>query len=210
MHGLIERFYKGELGGHQLLHNYLAEFRKNVPEPAPSYQIFKHYFTDGVNYLRDFKPLPFRMIDVEKQINMEIDGVPFTGWIDFLGEDDDGLVIIDNKSRLLKPRSKREKPTKSDVELDEYLRQLYLYAIAIQKEYGRRPEKLGFNCFRKEEPLIIERYTTVREEEAKQWFFENISYIEREREYKPKMDFFKCKHLCDMRDHCEFFEMTWG
>ena len=52
------------------------------------------------------------------------------GVIDLVGRSDTGgLVIVDHKSRALKPRSKRKKPTKTNQELDEYLRQLYLYAV---------------------------------------------------------------------------------
>ena len=39
-----------------------------------------------------------------------------TAVVDVLGQDDDGeYIIIDNKSRDLKPRSNREKPTMNDI-----------------------------------------------------------------------------------------------
>lgn len=91
-----------------------------------------------------------------------MNGVPFIGYIDFLGELDGSLYVVDNKSRVLKPRSKREKPTKTDEELDAYLKQLYLYSAAVEEEYGVRPCKLCFNCFRTdtfiEEPFLDKDY----------------------------------------------------
>lgn len=52
----------------------------------------------------------YSMVDVEKRVDFDIDGIRFVGYIDYLGIDDDGeFHIIDNKSRDLKPRSGRKK-----------------------------------------------------------------------------------------------------
>lgn len=69
--------------------------------------------------------------------------------LDFLGESEAGeLVLVDNKSRDLKPRSNRKRPTAKDTELDDMLRQLYLYSIPVFESFGRYPDWLCFNYFR--------------------------------------------------------------
>lgn len=206
IHNILERFYKRELTSGQLLSTYLTEFSTQVKGHAPNPKIFKKYFEDGKRYFQNFKPLPYKVVAIETKVELEIDGVKFTGIVDWLGECEDGLVLIDNKSRTLKPRSGRAKPTKTDQELDEYYRQLYLYAIAVQEKYGKPVKIIGFNCFRNEDPLILEEYDPAKEEEARQWLKESVGDICKETEFKPDLDYFRCNHLCEMNGYCEYYK----
>lgn len=111
---------------------------------------------------------------VEKRFDFKIDDRKFTGRLDFIGRDDDGsLVIIDHKSRLMKPRSKRKKPTKTDVELDDMLKQLYIYSLAVKDEYGEFPSKLCFNCFRND-TFIVEPFNDKAYKDAIDWALDTI------------------------------------
>lgn len=147
------------------------------------------------------------MLSVEECVKFKIDGRDFVGYIDFLGEDDDGLVIVDHKSRALKPRTARKKPTKSDIELDEYLRQQYLYAEAIRQKFGSYPKKLCFNIFRND-LLIQEDFQSDACDEAKQWSLDQIGKIREEEGFRPRPEFFKCRYLCGVNHLCEYFELT--
>lgn len=197
MHKLIETYFKEGKSPRQLTDIYLRDFKKEVVGRAPNKTVFGNYFTGGLEYLRGIHPFPYRPAAIEKKVDFKVNGIPFIGYIDFLGELDGSLYVVDNKSRVLKPRSKREKPTKTDEELDAYLRQLYLYSAAVEEEYGVRPHKLCFNCFRTdtfiEEPFLDRDY-----EGAKQWLAEMISEIRQESDFKPSCEFFKCTHLCEI------------
>lgn len=208
MHKLIESAYNDGASRQRLAERYLSEFRENVRGAPPSRKVFESYFNDGLRYLNEFKTLPFTPVSVEKKIAFSLEGKSFVGIIDFLGDRDGGLFIIDNKSRNLKQRSKRSKPTKTDGELDKYLRQLYLYAAAVKQEYGRLPTGLGFNCFRRGE-LITESFNNEAYEQTIQWALKSIDDIGRERDFNPDMEYFKCSYLCDMRDCCDYFEHAW-
>lgn len=210
VHKLLEEYYKGELAKNQLLYRYLTDFRSNVKAYAPSPSIFKNYFQDGVDYFKSFESLPFKICGIEEKIEGEIDGVKFTGVIDCRAEDDNGIIIVDNKSRKLKPRSGRSKPLKSDEELDQYLVQLYLYARIASEQHQKPVSCLGFNCFRCKPPLIIEPYVQEKADFAVKWLTDNVARIKEETEFNPDMDYFKCKNLCDVHDHCEYYQMTWG
>lgn len=209
IHNILERFYKGELAQGQLLTTYLTEFHTSVKGKPPNMKIFQKYFEDGKRYFQNFKPLPFNVVAIEENVELEIDDLKFTGIADWIGElseeDGGGLIVIDNKSRTLKPRSGKKKPTKTDIELDEYFRQLYLYALAVQKKYGKPVRKLGFNCFRNENPLIIEDFDSDKADEAVAWFKEQVAYIADETGFSPDLDYFKCTNLCEMNGQCEFF-----
>lgn len=207
MHKLIELYYKGEKTPQQLCDMYLQEFKTQVHGRAPNRTVFANYFKSGIQYLRGFKHFPYETVAVEKKVDFSLNGIPFVGYIDYLGKQGQDLFVVDNKSRVLKPRSSRAKPTKTDEELDAYLTQLYLYSVAVEHEYGRLPKALCFNCFRTpiliEEPFKEEAYAA-----SKLWLSERVEAIKGEKEFRPNMEFFKCKHLCEMQDFCEYCELS--
>lgn len=209
MHKIIERYLKGELSRRQLAGYYLKNFRQNVIGRAPSKEIFGRYFNDGLQYFRTID-FPFLSpLGVEKKVEFFIDKSPFVGVIDCVAEDDDGLVILDNKSRTLKQRSVRKKPTKSDEELDHYLRQLYLYSIPAKELYGEYPSKLVFNCFRSRE-LIVEPFHETAMQEAVDWAKKSIQNIQNNENWEPSLNYFVCKNLCDRNRECEYYQMNRG
>lgn len=206
-HKLIEMYLKGERTPKELTDMYLQGFREEVVGWAPNKKVFANYFASGLNYIKNLKPLPYNVVAVEKRVDFNLDGIPFVGYIDLLGEKDGDLFVIDNKSRNLKPRSARERPTKTDEELDSYLRQLYLYSAAVEQDYGRLPKSLCFNCFRT--PVFIEEpFTEQAYAESKLWLKDKVKEITEETDFKPDAEFFKCKHLCEMQDYCEYYKLT--
>jgi len=207
MHKLIELYYRGEKTPQQLCDMYLQGFKAQVSGRAPNKTVFSNYFKSGIRYLRRFEPFPYKTLAVEKRVSFRLDGTPFVGCIDYLGEKDNELYIVDNKSKILKPRSKREKPTKTDRELDSYLVQLYLYSAAVEQAYGRLPKSLCFNCFRA--PIFIEEsFSEEAYAVSKRWLSEGVEKIENETAFKPNMEFFKCRHLCEMQDFCAYCELS--
>lgn len=208
MHLIIQKYLTGELLRDELVGYYLMHFCTNVVGKAPSRLIFQNYFKQGIEYLRNIQPPEDETIGVEKEVSFHIGDKEFIGYIDRVSQGD-GIDITDNKSRALKVRTHRKKPTKSDEELDEYLRQLYIYSIPIEQEYGVLPNNLIFNCFRTQtlikEPFNIEAY-----EATKKWALDTINIISKERDWKPKIDWFRCKYLCDRSSQCEYFQMFGG
>lgn len=204
-HKIIERFYTEHLPVSSLSGIYLQGFKQNVVGRAPNQKVFANYFKSGLEYFRSFKAFELKPLAIEKEVKFEVEGVPFIGYIDFLGEKDGELYVVDNKSRNLKARSTRAKPTKTDIELDHYLRQLYLYSIPVEKEYGKKPKYLCFNCFR-EGVFIQEEFSEQAFEEAKKWLIESVARITEETDFEAAPDYFKCTHLCEVHDNCDYFE----
>lgn len=199
----------GKLCQDELVTFYLTNFRKEVVGAAPNRDIFNSYFEQGLNYLKNMDfPYPTPNA-VEHRVDFFIGDKPFTGIIDCVAKDGDNIIILDNKSRALKPRSGRKKPTKSDLELDEYLRQLYLYSIPIQTEFQQYPERLEFNCFRTQQ-IIPEPFREDALEHAKLWALQTIDTITQNEDWSPKMEYWKCKYLCDHSHQCEYQLMNRG
>ncbi len=203
MHRLLESYYRGELTKEEMLTRFLTGFRTEVRGRRPAASTVQKYIESGVSYLSGFQPLPWETVDVEIKLRFHIHEIPFVGIIDHLGRDETGLIITDNKSRELQPRSGRAKPTKKDAELDEMLRQLYLYAAAVEQVYGELPSKLCFNCFRNGS-LIVEPFDLDAYEETQRWALDRIEEIRGTQSFEPNEDFFYCPWICEMSELCKF------
>ena len=203
MHKLIEKYYNGELAKGEMKERFLLDFSSKVKGDRPSEKIVSSYIQKGVKYLDNFTDFPYKTVAVEDSIVFDINGIPFLAIVDYVGKDDDGYVIIDNKSRELKPRSNRKKPTKNDLDLDEMLVQLYIYSAAIKSKYGELPKTLCFNCFKNgqfiEEPFNREKY-----EEAIAWAEKMVELItgSETEDFYPNIEFFVCYYLCGLSDEC--------
>lgn len=206
MHKIIERYYRGDISKDDMPMEFLTHYSESVKGDRPDQKITESYVQKAMNYLRGFEPFPFNMVDVERKFECDIDGMKFVAIIDYIGERDGEYAIVDNKSRDLKPRSKRTKPTKKDEELDEMLEQLYIYAGAIKQEFGKFPKWLCFNCFKSgvfiEEPFIESKYYEVIDSVRAK--IEEISGLE-SGDFYPDVEFFKCKWLCGYNDECEYW-----
>lgn len=209
MHDLLEKFYKNEITADNALALYLVNFKSKVPKTAPNPTVFRNYFNDGFNYLLSLTPISGNIIEVEERAEADIRGIPFTGFIDLEIEDNNSLLIVDHKSRALKPRSNRKKPTKNDALLDEYLIQLYLYSEFCLQKHGKFPDYLCFNCFRTN-TLIREPFIQEQHDRAIHWLTSKIEEIATEKDFEPNADWFKCTFLCDAHDRCDYFCLMKG
>lgn len=206
MHEIIEGFYTGRLTKDEMLEEFLINYQDKVVGYPPKNVKRESYLHKGIAYLEAFEPFPYEMVAVEDKINFEVNGIPFVGFVDFLGQKDGDLYIVDNKSRDLKPRSKRAKPTKNDEVLDEMLKQLYLYAHAVKQKYGKLPVALCFNCF-KNQQFIVEPFDEKKYEEALQWATDQVHIIEDFVEFyeKSDYDYYQCNFLCGLHKNCDFW-----
>lgn len=211
VHELLADFYEGKFTADETYQRYLRGFKAHVNVYYPNRSVWRKYFENGADYLKTLAmPSDRKIIGVEKEVHFEVDGVKFIGFIDRLDQFEDGsLAIVDHKSRILKPRSGRKKPTKSDEELDHYLRQLYLYSKAVHDMYGKLPVKLCINSFRSgefiEEPFVEETY-----HEVLNWAVGEVRRIEEEEDFPPNLDWFPCTYLCEVQDSCVYYQQNKG
>ena len=205
IHKLIEKYYKCQITKEELPIRFLLGFRDKVQGDRPSAAIAEKYLAAGLDYFKTFKPFNLNTISVEEKFEFELGDKKFVGFIDYLGEKDGEFWVIDNKSRALKPRSNRPKPTIKDKELDEMLRQLYIYSAAVEQKYGKFPTYLCFNCFRNG-VFIKERFDKQKYEEAIQWALDNIAEIEETNDFIPNVEFFQCSYLCGLNEGCCYWQ----
>lgn len=206
MHSILQQYLTGVLPQKSLVAYYVSHFISDITEKAPSCKIYLDYLEQGRQYLKTLSFPARKILKVEDEMRFEFAGHPFIGFLDVLSEDDSGkLYITDHKSRALKPRSHRVKPTQSDRELDQYLRQLYIYASAVSQLYGRYPDFLEFNCFRTR-TWICEPFQYERMVEVEAWAARLIERITATDDWYANFSFWFCKHLCDVQADCEYFD----
>lgn len=206
-HKILEMYAKRELSLFDLSQYYEEHFAEEVPYDAPPNKhvdIKADYYQKGLDYF-DNIDLPidrYEVVGVEKQIEFELGGYPFVGFIDLLLRDknDGKLIIVDHKSGSIKLLKSGE-VSKSDREhFLEFKRQLYLYSIPIIEEFGEGSVKqLRWNLFKQRDWISIP-FDNKGFEEAKDWALTTIKLIENEREWEPKVDYFFCNFLCGIND----------
>lgn len=210
VHKLLERYYKGELKKEDLQMEYLLGFSEYVKGERPSTEIAEHYFEDGSIYFHEFRPPPIKPLEVEKQVSFKVNGIPFRGVIDLVGELNGELCIVDHKSsNIHKPTGKRKKQSAKDIEYHAKLRQLYFYAEALRQNIGEYPKKLCFNCFRTGN-FIQEDFDLDACKEAQEWALKQIDDINTTDDFYPRVNGFACRYICTVCEHCIYHELDRG
>ena len=210
VHEIFRKYFNGECSKEDMLTEFISGFSDNVYGYRPQPSTVEKYINSVVNYLENFHGFGLETVGVEKHVVFDLNGIKMQGYIDLIAKDDqDRLYVIDHKSRDLKPRSNRKKPTANDIELDDMLRQLYIYAGAIKEEYGRFPDFLCFNCYRNGEFIITPfdeaRYNKVCEEVAR-----DVELIMDEDRFCPSVEYYKCRFLCGFSNDCIYHQSEMG
>lgn len=208
MHELIADLYTGNITKQDCKIRYLKEFGQRVGTNSPSPDIFSKFFSQGLECIDRLLFLKGEVESIEKEIRFRIGAYDLCGFIDCVFRDENNsLVILDHKSHDLKPRTNRKKPTVSDRELDEYLKQLYLYSIPISEEFGKAPDYLAFNCYRTG-VFIKEKYQQEQLAKAKQWVTDTIARIKGEHEWRPNINSWRCRYICDLHHVCDYYRLA--
>lgn len=203
IHDLLERYLSGKLPKEELVPYFLDHYDEQVQGRGPSEKVEDNFFNNSLAYLKDID-FPFKdIVATEKKVEFEIDGHKFVGYIDVLARENDGYHIIDHKSHGLRPRSGRKIQTEYDKELDQYLRQQYLYAIPTYNEFGEYPQTISFNCYRHNR-FITEPFEQERLERTKKWASDKIEEIRNEKGWDPSPDDFFCNFICDSANSCKY------
>lgn len=206
-HEILAACYSGSMSFRNAGVYYLTNFQSNVKKCGISDDIYLDYFESGLDYLRAQKPFGVKPLGVEMRFDFSVYKYSFTGFADLVCRDESGsLCLIDHKSRKLKQRSSRARPTKSDAVLDRYLRQLYLYSKPIYERFGEYPKRLIFNCYRSGD-IIAEPFDPIMYINAIEWASDTIGLIKSDQSFKPCVDYYYCKNICGFSQTCEYANM---
>ena len=203
-HKILEKCEKNELSIWDAPDYYCEHFGEEVVHEAPPNKftdIRQAYYDKGLEYFEtfDLELEKYEILGVERQVDFEVKGHPFIGYIDLLLKDKEtgAIIILDHKSGTLK-LLKNGNVSKSEHEhYMEFKRQLYLYSIPIIQEYGK-VDYLRWNLFKQGDILTIP-WKEEEYREAISWATETIKMIEAEKNWYPNPDQFYCNYLCSQR-----------
>jgi DNA modification methylase len=195
MHEILEQSIKGELMPWELIETFENRFIEEVGNfPDNKWvDLRESYYNQGIEYLQNFDFFNnYEILEVEPKVETEISGYKFIGYIDLLvkNKNNDSIILIDHKSKA---------GFKTKEELRDYARQLYLYAKWVKEKYGKFPQVMQFNLFRKQDKQMI----IFREKdyiEAQKWMLDTIEQIKNATEFKVSDDDFFADNLCNFRN----------
>ena len=147
------------------------------------------------NYLRWLATNPNVPVDVEKEFLIEIGGVPFKGFIDRVEQTPNGeFEVVDFKTGYAKETAKtiREDP------------QMNVYALAVQKVYGKLPKKASL-FYVKHDKLVPYEVAQSQVDKVKEELAETTAAILEEK-FDATPSFQTCRS-CPYQDLCDFKEL---
>ena len=159
----------------------------------------------------------YDILGVEKKINFNISGHPFIGFIDLLLRDknDGKIVILDNKSSEYPFKNDGKIKAKLQDTFNKYKKQMYLYAYAVNQEYGEFPKTLMWNHFKDGGRIADIPVSKEELENVVFWAAGLIEKIKNDETYlsiidessetsQLKKEYWYCNNLCNFRSSCEY------
>lgn len=195
-HHIMELFNKGELSAYELCDYYIENYSKNVTVDFPPnawVDLGKSYYDAGLEYFASFDGYDDEIISAEEKIDFVMENeqrkINFTGVVDRISKDDNGIIISDYKSK---------KKFKSKKEEKEYFRQLYIYCIPVFEKYGKLPYLLKFYFFRDSNKISEKLFDEKEFNNAKQFIFDTIDEIYETEKFEQNYEEFFCKYICSV------------
>ena len=199
-HSILEKYYKGELALFDLSSYYADHYKENVETffpPSRNNVMPTSYYNAGLVYFDTFEDPYYKdeILGVEQKFQKNIGGHDFVGIIDLIVKDKDtgNIFIVDHKSKS---------KFKSQEELHNYLRQLYLYSLYINETYEIDPSKLIFNMFRAQTTEEIP-FDKIEQTAAVDWFNKTVDSVYREEDFPANPSDYFCNYICSVRNQCE-------
>ena len=208
VHDILAQIFDKKLSVEDAPQYYVDNFDDNVLYKTRK-SIMDNTFEKCANYFAEceFEWLKnYEILGVEKHINFKVDKYNFTGFIDLLLRDkkDGKIVIFDHKSGEYPFKKNGEVKVKLKDSFEDYSRQMYLYAHAVNSVYGEFPKEMTWNYFKDKGQLATIQFKKADYDKTLDWAVDTIHEIESEKNWTENQDFFYCHNLCNFRSSCEY------
>jgi len=199
-HSILEGWAKDKLPSFVLASEYAAHFDEHVTKDFPPFPrgLWQKYYDQGLAYFQTFDELrglgDFEILSAEKKFSIKVGGYTIVGLADLIIKDKatGDITVIDHKSKS---------SSSMDKDLDEYRRQLYIYAMYVHQEYGVWPKYLKFNLFR-ENKWVTEEFSEAALKDTETWIINTIDAIFHETQWKPSVSSYFCRYICGVFGGC--------
>lgn len=197
-HKLLEEYANGKIPAWALAEAYEEGYDSAMSSATfPPYPkgMGEKYYQAGLRYFSEFTGYgdEYEILAVEKEFSLYIRDIKIVGFIDLIlrHKETGEITVVDHKS---KSRSSMKKIT-------TYLRQLYIYAAYIYREYHVYPRWLKFNMFR-EGFWIEEEFSQETYDETMDWVQEVVAAIRSEVDWEPHVNHYFCRWVCSYLMDC--------
>lgn len=214
MHEVLAKIFSGELTPKKALKYYEKNFKNNIfykVKPSTmkkTYELCREYLrTEDFSWLKNYE-----ILGVEMEVKFKIGNYEFVGYIDLLLRDkrDGRIVVMDHKSSPYPFKIDGGVKKNSEHSFNHYKMQMYIYCYAVKQLYDEFPKEITWNHFKDGGRFATIPFDENEYNEAIAWFENTIRQIEHEEDFKPTLDYFYCKTLCNFRNSCEYCaEENW-
>jgi RecB family exonuclease len=169
--------------------SWVSEGYTSQEEEEGYYSYGKKIITEYYNlHVKELK----RPLAVEYRFDLEVEGIPITGFIDRVDR------ISDNKAEIIDYKSGKKVFDKSRVEKNE---QLTLYQLAVEESIGIHVGKLTIYHLPSQTPVSVEARNAKKIKEIRSKVLK-VSELINKGEFPPKKGRF-CP--CDFPEHCPYY-----
>lgn len=207
MHDVLEKHFKDELDIMELSQYYEEQYSIQVTSPAPPYPvgIAERYYDDGLNFFNnfDFNKSNYEIIHIENSIETTYNGVKLIVKPDIVLKDKTtgDTYLVDYKTS-----DPFKYPSQGKKKLEEYRKQMYLYAYFINHTTDIKINKIKLWFVRINK---FDDFDYVEEEAGNvvNWFYNGVLNIQVEEEFPPcdtKKNKFFCQQLCSVSQFCQY------
>ena len=209
IHEILQKYFEGKLDTMELSSFYESNYSKIVTSSPPPFPagIADRYYADGLEFFNnfDFPKNKYEIVSIEDKVETVHNGIKIVIKPDLILRkiDTDCIYLVDYKTSDPFKNGKTDKK-----KLEEYHRQMYLYAYFINHTTDIKINKIKLWFVRVNK---FDEFDYVEEDAVKviNWLFDNISNIQKEEDFPPcnieKNKFF-CSQLCSMRPFCKHYE----
>lgn len=222
-----ENNFFGEYGTflHDILHSYFERkldemdlpfyFEENYPEAVESFpppyppNMGETYFREGLDFLEnlEFDRDAYEVVCIEESLYATYKGIHLVVKPDMiLKEKATGrYILVDYKTKKLSGKPKQDEKV-----VEEYKKQLYLYAHFIG-EIKQIAIDTIWVWFLRNQKIVEIPFDQKITNEVLFWFENTIGRIAHEEEWKPnleKSNKYFCANLCGVRNHCSYQHTT--
>ena len=212
VHEILAMIFSGQLDRDDALEYFMDHYHENVfyqtteSIMSGTYRKICDYLSDiDFDWMRDYE-----VVGVEQEVNFELCGHRFVGFIDLLLRDknDGSFAVLDHKSSAYPLKANGTVKNASAASFDKYKKQMYLYCYAVKEKYGKLPKRIIWNHFKDGGKLAIIPFSDKEYEDTMNWFKDTITSAECEERFEPNMDYFYCNNLCNFRHSCEYINFS--
>lgn len=162
------------------------------------------------DYLAELEPLDpdiYEIIGAEEKLEFKIQGYKFIGYADLILRDKikNIIILVDHKSADHFFKKDGITPLANQREnFEAYSKQMYLYCKGIEIKYGFLPDICIWNHFKDGGKISKIHFNEEDYIRAQEWAISTIRRIYKDKTFQANLQYFRCRHLCDFREECDY------